>query len=208
MTNFYCAGKLVLIVLSKILFRMNAYGKENFPHGGALVAANHASYLDPPLVGCLAPEELYYLARESLFKYRFPNWLYRKINGVPIKHDAADVSSIKIILELLKEGKKVVIFPEGTRTYNGQLQKARRGVGLLICKAKVPVIPTYIHGSFEALPRHRKIIHLPKVVVQYGKPVYFDKIWSGTPTKDDYQRIGDEIMSRIADLKKEVLAKL
>jgi 1-acyl-sn-glycerol-3-phosphate acyltransferase len=208
MNNIYSFGKLLILSTFKLFFRLKVFGRENFPRGGALVACNHASYLDPPIVGCVAPQDLYYLARESLFRKRFTNWLLRKVNGVPIKNSEADIASIKTVLGLLKAGKKIVLFPEGTRTLDGQFQKARRGIGYLVCKAKTPVIPTYIHGTFKVLPRNRKIPHFSKVIVEYGKPLYFDSIWSGTPSKEDYQRIGDVIIARIADIRAEMLKKL
>jgi len=189
----------------KTIFRRKILGRKNFPKGGAIIASNHASYLDPPVVGSAAPQEMYYLARESLFQRFFLGWLYRKVSAIPIRTDAADMKSIKTILSILKQGKKILLFPEGTRTMDGELQKARRGIGYILCKAKVPVIPTYVHGTFEALPRHRHVPHFPKIVVSFGKPMYFDDICSESPSKKDYDLIGKRIMKRIAELKSEVL---
>jgi 1-acyl-sn-glycerol-3-phosphate acyltransferase len=205
MSKTYRFGKILLTILLKTLFRFSVFGKEHFPQGGAIIASNHSSFLDPPIVGTAAPHGISYLARDTLFKNAFANWLYTKLGAIPIKRQAADPGSIKTILSALREGRKIVMFPEGTRTRDGSLQKARRGIGYLVCKAKVPVIPTYTHGTFDALPRHRGIPHFSKIAVSFGEPVYFDDVWSGRPSKEDYDRIGEQIMARISELRESVL---
>lgn len=206
-SHLYRFGKITLTCLSKILFRMSVSGRENFPEGPAIIASNHTSFIDPPIVGIAAPEAVRYLARASLFRYRFTNWLYRKLGAIPIRRDSADTSSIRTILRTLDEGDKIVMFPEGGRSRDGTFQKPMRGLGYIICKAKVPVIPAYVHGTFEVLPPHRAIIHFSKIVVSFGRPSHFDGVWSGRPSKEDYETIGAQIMERIAELRTEVLKR-
>ena len=141
MSIIYHAGKLLCIMVCKTVFRRKILGRENIPHGGAIIASNHASYIDPPVVGSAAPEEICFLARESLFQHFFLGWLHRKVNAIPIRTDAVDMKSIKAIFSILKQGRKILLFPEGTRTWDGEFQKARRGIGYILCKAKVPGIP-------------------------------------------------------------------
>jgi 1-acyl-sn-glycerol-3-phosphate acyltransferase len=188
----------------KLFFRFKVYGKQNFPNGGAVVASNHASYIDPPILGSGAPHAISYLARDSLFKNAFVSALYKKVGAIPIKRNAADVGSIRTILHALESGRKVVMFPEGTRSKDGQLQQPKAGIGYIICKAKIPVIPTFIYGSYKVLPRHRALPHFSRIVVSFGKPLYFDDIWSGKPSKEDYEHIGRVIMQKIAGLKSEI----
>ena len=201
----YLIGKSISSFVFSVLFRRKVLGRENFPKGAAIIASNHASFLDPPVVGSSAPGELHYLARASLFRFPLMKRLYGRINVLPVRQDAANMSSIKTILGKLDEGGKVLIFPEGTRSFDGKLQKPQRGIGYLICKARVPVIPTYTHGTYEAWPRHRSMIHFTKMIVSFGKPIYFEDVWSRKPSKEDYDRIARKIMDRIVELRSEVL---
>ena len=207
MSNTYRFGKLLLSAVFKTFFRRTVFGVENFTEGAAIIASNHVSFLDPPVVGSAAPYAIYYLSRESLLHNLFARWLLNRLNVIPIKRGVPDTRSIRSVLNNLQLGRKVLMFPEGTRSTDGKLQKAKRGVGYVICKARVPVIPAYTHGTFEALPRHRAIIHFSKIVVSFGEPMYFDDIWSGSPSKEEYDMIGERIMGRIAELRDQILRR-
>jgi len=201
---FYAYMKILLIALLKILFRFRVFGKENFRRGAALIASNHNSFLDPPVVGAAAPEEIHYIAREDLMRHRIIRWFYSALNLIPVKRDIADVRSIRTILQKLKEGKKVLIFPEGQRSYDGELQSAKAGIGFLVCKAEVPIIPAYTYGTYRAMPRGRNLIYPTKLAVVFGKPIYFDNFFRAKPTRETYKKISDIVMEKICELKKIV----
>jgi cytidylate kinase len=169
--------------------------------GGAYFAANHASFLDPPLVGTALEEPIHYLARNTLFKPPLFTWLLPRLNTVPVDRDNAELSSLRISMQLVKEGKKMVVFPEGTRTPDGSLQPAQRGVGMLVAKTGVPVIPVRIFGSFEAFPRNRKFPRLDgKIHVVFGHPIRFSAEELAAKGKAGQQAISERVMQAIANL--------
>lgn len=141
--------------------------------GPCLIASNHASYLDPLLIGAYSERELRFLARKTLFSVPLLGYLIERVHAIPINREGADVQSFKALLQNLKAGHAVVVFPEGTRTLDGSIQSAKPGVGMLACMAQVPVIPTRIFGSFDIWGKGKI---LPKIDVAaltvFGKPLY------------------------------------
>ncbi|RFC42792.1 MAG: Cytidylate kinase/1-acyl-sn-glycerol-3-phosphate acyltransferase [Verrucomicrobia bacterium] len=169
--------------------------------GGAYFASNHASFLDPPLVGTALEEPIFYLARNTLFKPPIFSWLLPRLNTVPVDRDNAELSSLRVSMQIVKEGKKMVVFPEGTRTPDGSLQPAQRGVGMLVAKTGVPVIPVRIFGSFEAFPRTSKFPKLDgKIHVVFGHPIHFSEEELTAKGKAGQQVISDRVMQAIASL--------
>jgi 1-acyl-sn-glycerol-3-phosphate acyltransferase len=173
-------------------------GLENVPDGGCILASNHVSFFDPPLVGCQFDDPTYYLARKTLFDH----WLFgpyiRSINALPVDQDRPDMAGLKRIVTTLRAGRRLVLFPEGSRAWDGTLQPAEPGVGFLVAKADVPVVPVRVFGPYEAWPRGGRLrIFVPMRVV-YGKPVRYS-VPKGA-TKEDYRKIGQDIMAKIAEL--------
>jgi len=204
----YYLLKLILNVLLKIFFWCRVYGRRNFPPGPALVACNHQSYLDPPVVGQAAPGKIAYIARRSLAKTDFLQRFYTNVNCILITVDEPEVGVLKKVLLRLSRGEKVLIFPEGQRTFDGELQPPRRGIGFLVAKARVPVIPAYVHGTYRALPRGRSLIRPAKIIVAFGRPIRFDHLIGRLEKKQLYRNITETVMARIADLKQFCLSKL
>lgn len=158
--------------LFKLYFDLQIYSAENVPlKGPAIVASNHASFLDPPVIGCASPRPLYYLARESLFKYPILGAIIRSWHGVPVARDRASPRGLKVALDLLEAGKAILVFPEGTRSPNGQLQPARPGIGILIAMSGAPLVPVRVIGSYEALPRGKCFPRPTQIAVLFGKPL-------------------------------------
>ena len=202
MTPLYRIGHTLCAAAAYSVFRLRIYGRENLiEEGPAILASNHASYLDPPLVGVSCRKDIYYLARKSLFEKPVFGPLIAQLNTVPIDRDRGDVAAVRAILHLLKAGKRVVVFPEGTRSSDGNLQPARAGVGLIIAKSLAPVVPIRIFGSHAALPRSGGIRFIPITVV-VGKPLFFTKQDLGTDERSAYQALSDRVMSAIAALEK------
>lgn len=155
-----------------ILYRYRVYGIEQIQPGGAIIAPNHTSYLDPPLISASWPEETHYLARSTLFDSSILNFLLTRLHTHPVHGSAQDIASFKILCQLLNEGKKVVIFPEGKRSEDGQLLPVKTGVAMLALRTQCPIIPTYIHGTYDAWPRHQRWPKpWGKVACVFGKPI-------------------------------------
>lgn len=161
-----------------IFYRQKVYGIENFHPGKAIIASNHTSFLDPPIISAASPEEAHYLAREGLFRKAYFRWIIVRLNAHPVTDDGTrNLHSFKMILSLLNENKKVVIFPEGIRSYNEELQPLKTGVAMMSLRAEAPIIPAYIHGAYEAWPRTSKF---PKpgarIACVFGTPIHPESV--------------------------------
>lgn len=189
-------------VAFSMCFRGEVFGLENLPQtGGFLVASNHASHLDPFIVGQHLPRQVCFFARKTLWTGGFPSWWLNAVGVIPVDRDGgSDVTAIKRVLGALKTEKVIILFPEGTRSPDGKLQTAKPGVGLFACRSHVPVVPARLFGSFEAFGRGGKPRLGSPVSVVYGKPMLpadYDHPGDG---KERYQRAAERIMARIAAL--------
>lgn len=179
----------------KIVYRNKIYGAENFYPGAAILAANHASFYDPPLLSISTPYEVHFLARKTLFDPFLFGSLIRRLNAHPISGKAQDVAVFKTIVRLMREGKKVIIFPEGKRSRDGTLQPIKPGIAMLISRTKAAVIPAYLHGTFSIWPGGKKLPKLwGKTACVFGKPLHF----SLDPEKDSKLQ-QEEISKKIED---------
>lgn len=191
-------------VLYGMFFRGDIVGLDNLPAtGGFLVAANHTSFLDPPFIGCQVPRQIAYFARKTLWRGGFASWWLDSVGTIPVDRDGGqDVSAIKRVLKAIKDERGLILFPEGTRSPDGQLQPAKAGVGLIACRTQVPVVPVRIFGSFEAFGKGTKIPRLgTRVTVVFGRPVLpaaYDEPKAG---KERYQIASERIMAHIAALR-------
>jgi len=173
--------------------------------GGCILAANHASHLDPPILGCNVERPIAYFARKTLWKPGIASWWLDAVGAIPIDRDAdSDLPAIKRVLAALRDGALVSFFPEGTRSPDGRLQRAKPGIGMVAAKARVPVVPCRIFDSRKALPREARLPRgLFPIHVVYGKPMAPSEYDPGDNAgRDRYQRVADRIMARIAALKK------
>ena len=203
----YRLGWTCFRVMYATYFRWRVYGAENVPlNGGVILASNHASFLDPPLVGSGLQRDINYLARESLFRFPGIGALLRSWNAVPVDRDGGGAKGLKVILARLLAGNAIILFPEGTRTQDGRLQPARSGIGLTVIKSTAPVVPVRVFGTFEAYGRNHKIPQPRQVIVKYGQPLNFARLRAEAETcdkarlKEIYQQVADEIMAAIARL--------
>lgn len=188
------------------LFFFRARGVGHIPRsGGCLLVANHASFLDPPAVACGAERCCYSFARKSLYGPRFFGWLFGKFLTIPVDRDGGnDLAALREVLRLLAAGQCVLVFPEGTRTADGTLQIARRGVGMLAARAAVPVVPARIFGSYDAWNRHRRWprwFHPVRVI--YGPPLLPRHYDPGASHPNRYQSIADFFLRCVAALQLE-----
>jgi 1-acyl-sn-glycerol-3-phosphate acyltransferase len=141
--------------------------------GAAIVAPNHVSYLDPQLVAGSWPDDLHFFAGKRLFENKIMKWLLDNLYCHPVEK-GKELSTIRTAIELLKEGKKIVVFPEGTRSQDGDLQPLRNGVAFLASLSQCPIIPCYVGGSYKAWPRDRKRPRFRGVrtVCRFGRPIW------------------------------------
>lgn len=206
--NFsYRIGWTLFRAIYATYFRWRVFGAENVPlQGGVILASNHASYLDPPLVGSGLKRDINYLARESLFRFPVMGSVLRSWNSVPVDRDGGGAKGLKTILDRLLAGGGIILFPEGTRTKDGNLLPARSGIGLTVIKSTAPVVPVRVFGTFEAYGRQHKFPRPHRVTVKYGKPMHFEALRAEAKTcdkarlKEIYQQVADEIMAAIAKL--------
>ena len=203
----YRLGWSCFRLMFAVCFRWRVFHAERVPQTGPVIlASNHASFLDPPLVGSGLRRPINYLARESLFRFPGIGALLRSWQAVPVDRDGGGAAGLKAILERLLAGGGIILFPEGTRTRDGRLQPARSGIGLVVIKSDAPVVPVRTFGTFEAYGRNQKFPRLIRVAVKYGEPMPFEKLraeaknCSKVRLKEIYQEIADEIMAAIARL--------
>lgn len=188
-------------------FRWRVFHPERVPgRGPVILASNHASFLDPPLVGSSLKREINYLARESLFRFPMLGWVLRTVNAVPVDREGGGAAGLRAIMDRLHGGGAIILFPEGTRTRDGQLQPARSGIGLTVIKSEAPVVPVRVFGTFEAWGRGKSFPRPHRVAVKFGQPLHFAQARTEAKTcskprlKEIYQQIASEIMAAIAAL--------
>jgi 1-acyl-sn-glycerol-3-phosphate acyltransferase len=206
--NFsYRLGWIFFRTIFKIYFRWRVYNPERVPlQGGVILAANHASYIDPPLVGAGVRRMINFLARETLFHVPVLAAILRSWKVVPVDRDAGTGRGLKTILNRLADGGAIILFPEGTRTRDGNFQLARSGIGLTVIKSSAPVVPVRVFGTYEAYGRMRKFPRPMRLQVKYGEPLLFQKERAEAETcskdrlKQIYQEIADRIMAEITKL--------
>lgn len=199
---FYTVTRFILFLLFKIFFRLKIFGRENFPQNGSLiVASNHASFLDPMIVGVGAPLKLDYLARDTLFRSKFFAKVLYLCNVSPLKRESGDINAFKLTLNKLSKGRKILIFPEGTRSKDGDLQSPKSGIGFLQTVSKADILPCYVKGSMAAWPRHSRFPRFRPVSLYFGKPLRFEKSMS-VDKRERYEQIADTAMKAIGELKR------
>jgi len=154
-----------------VVYGVRHSGRENIPASGAvLVVSNHQSHFDPPLVGIGVPRRMNYLARKTLF-VRPLGWLMHSVDAIPIDRDGLGLGGIKESLKRLKRGEMLVIFPEGTRSGDGEIAPFRPGFTTLAVRSGAAILPVAIEGAFQAWPRWRKFPGAGRIRVCYGAAI-------------------------------------
>lgn len=148
------------------------YGLDNIPSGPLIIAANHTSYLDPPLIAASVPTPIAFLAQRKLFRFPLFGLLIKALNAYPIGGKQEEIAAFKLTLDLLKQGNQVLIFPEGSRSWDQFIQPFKSGVGVLAIRSKVAVLPVYIHGASEVWNRTRRYPQRRgQTACVFGKPI-------------------------------------
>jgi 1-acyl-sn-glycerol-3-phosphate acyltransferase len=198
MTFCYRTHWSLLRFIFRHLLPVRVTGLENVPaRGGAILAPNHASFLDPPLVGCLVPRPIFFIARSTLMKRAWMRRWLLSINALPLDREGISAGTMRRVMQLAREGELVLIFPEGTRQPEGRLGDAAGGVGLLVARCGVPVIPVRVRGTGHSLPRGRWFPRRRPMSVAFGPPLTFDPPPARPGASAHYRTIAREIMAAI-----------
>jgi 1-acyl-sn-glycerol-3-phosphate acyltransferase len=186
--------QFVVRVLFKVLFRMRVTGLENIPkEGSVLIASNHASWFDPPSIGCIIPREITFFVKKELMPIPLVGWFIRYAGAIPVDRGGMTAGAVKDIIRVLKGGRPVLIFPEGTRTKDGNFRTPKRGAGMIAVAADVPVIPCYIEGSYHAKPFRSRI------TLHFLPPVHPGDI-EAVDRREQYMLVSQRIMHDIIKL--------
>lgn len=205
--TFYTIARTCLKGLFKVAYGHKSILQETaIISQGAIIAANHASFLDPPLVAISWPEPIHFLARKTLFDVPLLNPIITNLNAHPLG-GSSDLSSLKLACKLIEEGKKILIFPEGTRSTDGSIAPFKQGIGMLAARAKCPIIPAYIHGSAKAWPKEKKYPSLfrAKTACVFGKPLMLED-FAGLEGKELQQQISLKLHAEITALRDQFMA--
>jgi 1-acyl-sn-glycerol-3-phosphate acyltransferase len=192
--------------IARLFFSFRVLYPERIVEKGPLIlASNHQSYFDPPLVGICSRRGVYYLARKTLLQIPLLRKLLPHINVILVDRDGNDMSALKSVIRTVKSGNAVVLFPEGTRSIDGNLQPAKAGIGLVIAKTRAPVQPVRIFGSYEAFPKGSDKISLTPITVVVGETIHFtdadlNPSLHGNDERSLYQSLSDRVMAAIAEL--------
>lgn len=190
----YWVARDLCWVFFRIFSRLEVTGRENIPkEGGVVLASNHASFADPPLVSVASPRMIYFFAKAELFQVPVLGWFIHNVNAFPVKREEHDVGAFRKAYQLLRSGQAVVLFPEGTRSKTGELGQAKPGAGMLAAKAGVPIVPIYIHNSGN-------FSQLGKLRMEIGSPIYPVK----NSSRENYQELSETALTAIAELKNKM----
>ncbi|MCR5183416.1 MAG: 1-acyl-sn-glycerol-3-phosphate acyltransferase [Opitutales bacterium] len=187
--------------------RLSVTGTENIPtNGGCLFAANHQSFLDPPLIGSCICQDMYFLARGTLSDNPILKLILPYCNVIPVNKSGNDIAAFKKMFKVLKENASILLFPEGTRSPDGKLLPAKGGAGLIACKTRVPVVPVRVFGAHEILPKGQHVLDRGDLQVVFEKPIFAEEYDPPeNKTMDPKERFlfaSRYIMSRIAAIER------
>jgi 1-acyl-sn-glycerol-3-phosphate acyltransferase len=201
MNVYYWLGYHLSRLVGRLFFRFRVIHRERMLQSGSVILAmNHQSYLDPPLAGITCDRAVYFLARRTLLDVPPLGWLLPKLNVIPVNQEGIDRSALKSLIRILKAGNAALVFPEGSRTLDGDLQLAEPGLGLVIAKTQAPVVPMRIFGAHEALPRGGGF-HFVPITIVIGEPIFFTSADLNPAGKDLYNRLSQRVMDAIAALR-------
>jgi 1-acyl-sn-glycerol-3-phosphate acyltransferase len=207
MTFCYAVGWHFFRLYFSIWHRFRVFNVERVPlEGPVILASNHASYIDPPLVGSGVRRQINYLARDSIFRVPVLASILRSWEVVPVDRDGGTGRGLKAILDRLGRGGAIILFPEGTRSRHGELNPACSGIGLTVIKSTAPVVPARVFGTYAAFGAQMWLPRPRPLAVKYGKPMLFEALraeaqdCSKPRLKEIYQEVADQIMAEIASL--------
>lgn len=192
---------LLCLALIRVVFRRRTVGAENVPLSGAVIlASNHVSVLDPPVVGTGIWRPCAFMAKEELFTNPAVAWFIRRLYAFPVRRGMADRSALKHSLDVLERGMALVMFPEGTRSETGEMQEPETGVGMIACRSGAPVVPVFVAGTEKVLPKGGGM-RFARISVTYGEPIRFVSTEGKKPGREEYNLAARRIMAAIAQVR-------
>ena len=202
MNPIYFIVITVAKAIAKSLFDVKVVNREKLTHHGPCgYVANHRSFLDPPMIGQLFEREIYFLARKTLMNHPIMNFGLPYCNVVPIDQERPDPGSILKVLRLVRKGESIIIFPEGSRSEDGEIHDAMPGIGLILGRlAGVPVQPIRIEGAYDCLPPHRSKMEFHPITLSVGDPIHFTEAELKAKGREGQLAIGRKIMDAIKAL--------
>ncbi len=201
----YRTGWVLVRGLARLIWRLEVVGAERVPlEGSVIIAPNHLSLLDPPLIGCACPRELRFIAKAELFRYGLFTKLIRRLGAFPVERGTADVGAIKTALSFLNEGHAVIIFIEGTRGDGTRLLPPTPGVTLLARQSGAAVVPTAVVGTEKAWPKGAKLPRPVRVKVAFGEPLRYQEVFGDRHDRAAREAFSKLVMERIEALTVEL----
>lgn len=191
----YRLVQLFALTIFRTFFGLTIKGRENVPVKGAFIlASNHQSWFDPPIVGSSCPREIFFAAKKELFKTPILGPVVKFLNSIPVRRSGSDREALEMIEEVLKHGFGVIIFPEGTRFLDGKLRPAKPGIGLIAVKSGVPIVPVYVRNSAKL----RRQFWRRSLQITYGKPFLPPTPKDGVEHKEVIRNFAQVVMEHIA----------
>jgi len=175
--GWYWIARWICRLFCILFFQVRTYGRDNIPRKGPfIIVSNHQSYFDP--IFCAGPinRQSSFIARDTLFTNRFFASLISSVNAIPVKLGEPDISAMRKVLEKLKKGGGVTLFPEGTRTCDGKIIPFKPGLALLARRGNAPIVPVLIDGAFECWPKNKMLFNTGRIHITYGKPITVEKV--------------------------------
>jgi 1-acyl-sn-glycerol-3-phosphate acyltransferase len=198
----YYTGWTLTRVISKLIFRIRVSGREHFPsEGGFILATNHISWYDPLLVGSWSPRQVYFFAKQELFRSKVFGFIIRRTNALPVRRGTIDRKALDMSTEVIERGFGLTIFPEGTRSKIDGFLPPKPGVGMLSLRARCPIVLGYVHGSNKLWDC---LLGKQRLSITYGPPIRPEEYAELTSDKESYQELAAEVMARIGRLKEGV----
>ena len=201
MNPWYFAIYHLTRLVARVFFRFRVVHPERvIQEGPVILAMNHESYLDPPFAGIGCRRAIYFLARKSLLEVPVLGWLLPKLNVIPIDQEGGDRSALKALIRILRANQGALVFPEGSRTLDGNLQPPQNGIGFVIAKTLAPVVPMRIFGAHQALPRGGDRLRFCPITIVVGQPLHFTAADVEGSGREVYPRLSQRVMDAIAAL--------
>jgi 1-acyl-sn-glycerol-3-phosphate acyltransferase len=198
----YAVVNRTAAIMARLAWGVEGQGRQHVPPTGpALLVANHSSVLDPALVAGVTPRPVAFLAKAELFRIPLFGRLIRALNAHPVRREGGDPAALRTGLRVLEHGDILLVFPEGTRGPEGVLRPGKAGAGMLAVRSGAPVVPIYIRGSGQALPRGHRFPRPAKVTVTFGPPLRFSDEHGRDRKKESYEAASRAMMAAIARLK-------
>ena len=211
----YYASKGILWAFFRLRFGLEVEGQAHVPKRGPfIIASNHLSFLDPPVIGVACPRPLVFMARADLFEPPLLGAYLRAVHVMPLQRGESDPRAVRQAITLLKAGRSIGMFPEGGRQLSGQVGEAKRGIGLLAHSSQAPVIPTLVTGTFQALPPQARGLHPAKIRVVFGPRISYTDASEYSPgastvpgrSRDRHQQVADAVTHEWRRLAQRVTA--